>query len=454
MGEYVEVDPAAEGIRLTAGPGGRTWQLVLLCALAALFGIGLWVVIARPFLQRQPMPDGSFMVLEQVTAGKIHEFWKLNGWRAAVGAGLPPVLREKLGAGRTLHTSGSDSVVFWIQRRLKEPNRYYQILRATVVDDLGREAEGVARPVHTAVAPDETFMAWELSCFPPGAQSVRLRFYLRDMKSNLLHRVEFEGASLGRATGASWKPVSLPAVVEKGPTTVALTEFRTGVRDKYWKQPAAAAAPHFTTARLRILRDGSPAGKWEVLRARLEDRYGNVLIPERLETIPQKDGLFLAFPGALWGDPGGWKLQVELQQAAAFGSEDLWTVRDLSMPAPGELAPSTAATQRRGLLLQVLGVGAPGTLWPEGGPSSAEYPTLHARVSPSSSQLLLSLVRAWDERGRTLNRGGGASGTWSTFTDGWSTLPLAVSGEARRVNVTLALHRRETVEFIAQPAPP
>lgn len=454
MGEQVPLEEPGEGVRLTSGLSARVWFWLLGSTLAVLLGVGVWVVIARPFLQRQAMPDGSFMVLEQVSTGRNHEFWKLTGWRATVASGLPAQLRAKLGASLIPHASGTDSVVFWIQRQLKEPNRYYQILRATVVDAQGREADGVARAVHTAITSEETFMAWEVSSFPATGQTLRLRFYLRDMRSNQIQQVEFTGANLARPEGRRWQPSALPVSVASGPTTFTLTEFRTGVRDRFWKQPAGTAAPHFTTARLQISQGGRPAAKWEVIRVRLEDRYGNVLIPERLEAIPQKEGLFLAFPGGFWDQTAGWKLQVELQQAGDFAAEDLWTVRGLTVPRSGELATTTAAAQRRGLLLQVLGIGAPGTSWPDGLPSSAEYPTLHARVAPSSSRLLLSLVRAWDERGRNLDTAPGGPTVWSTFTEGWSSLPLAIPGETRHVNVTLALHRRETVEFIVQPTRP
>ena len=49
------------------------------------------------------------------------------------------------------------------------------------------------------------------------------------------------------------------------------------------------------------------------------------------------DGLFECyFEGTLWLEEPAWKLQAEVSRVANFPSQELWTIKDLTIPAEGE----------------------------------------------------------------------------------------------------------------------
>ncbi len=446
--------PTEDGVRLTA-PSGRSWVVFLSLGLATLLGAGLWVLIARPFLQRQAMPDGSLMTLESVTEGKTHTFLKVHGWGAALGAVLPSAAQQRLGGQLIRHEGEREAVVFWITRRLKEPGRYFQIRRVTLVDAAGREAEGPVRSVHNDVRPDQTSMAWEVPVFPAERDTFRLRLYLRDMRTNQPHQVEFSAAApvLSRPKPAGVAPHPLPETVSRGDVAFTLTGLRTGVQEKDWDRPAAADEPHYTVATYRITRGGRPVRGWRPISVRLEDGAGNRHTPDKVLHDPEDEVLRLAFRGHLWPESGAWRLRVELRQDPSRHPEARWALRGLPLPGSGETAPASQVTERWGLQLRALGIGAPGTMLPEGGPSFAEHPTLHVRISPPEAPLLLSLAGAVDDRGWSALPPGRQPYTDPVAAEeGFAALPLAPLPGARRVTVTLGLHRTETVEFTV-PAP-
>lgn len=453
MSEHLN-GPNEDGIRLTT-PGWHGWAVLLSLGLATLLGVGLWVLIARPFLQRQAMPDGSVMTLESLTEGREHAFFKVQGWGAVLGAVLPPAAQQRFGGQRIRHVSEREAVVFWITRRLREPGRYFQIRRVTLVDAAGREAEGPIRAVHNDVRPDHTSMAWEAPLTPVGGDVIRLRLYLRDMRTNLPHQVEFSAARPAPrlATPEPRPPRPLPTAVSRGDVTYTLTALRIGVREQDWDRPAAVDEPHYTTATFRIARGGRPVSGWKPVSVSLEDGAGNRYAPDTVLHDSRESRLRLAFRGQLWPGAGAWKLRVEFRQDPSRHPEGRWILRGLSLPKPGEIAPAAAVTQRWGLQLQALGVGAPGTIVPDAGPSFAEHPTLHVRVSPPAAPLLFSLARAVDDRGWSAMPAGRAPYADPVpVEDGAAALPLAPLDGARRVTLVLGLHRRETVEFTV-PAP-
>jgi hypothetical protein len=153
-----------------------------------------------------------------------------------------------------------------------------------------------------------------------------------------------------------------------------------------------------------------------------------------------------------------WKLRVEFARALPLSAapDFLWTVRNIVAPLPGVAGVSHAKITRQGVTLALLGTAGAGAHSHFPRPDSLQNVSF-ARVSVRcpSGGLRLTLVRATDDRGRmvlpaSLYRRGEPSQIYLPWQRDYD-FHLKVPPDARKLNLTFAVHRTRTFEFKVKP---
>jgi len=159
----------------------------------------------------------------------------------------------------------------------------------------------------------------------------------------------------------------------------------------------------------------------------------------------------------LWADEPAWKVEVRLAHTrpSVFSPRQMWDIRDLAIPpsngttftnAPAWLGPGNLSLKRSAGTPISLPPSRPSTRMttvaignPEPGP-----PRIEVRAEPGAT---ITLLKVTDDRSNSVLF---TSSPLPAYTKTFTLTNL--SPQAVRLNVSLAIHGIETIEFVARPS--
>jgi hypothetical protein len=217
----------------------------------------------------------------------------------------------------------------------------------------------------------------------------------------------------------------------------------------------------WTHVALGTMEDGKPVEHWGLWDLSVSDATGNSLncptAHDQLLRAPSRPGEVRgAFvPGGLCQEETAWKVRatfVHIGQEDPRHADLYWTVRGVAVPAPGAITRSDATTAQHGVALRLLG------LWGRGAPLSREAegsnkePQLHVQVINKLRQRLKLELWATDERGMAV-ASGDSFHLYDPDTEEECWFYPKIPPGAKAVNLTFAVWKHRTFEFLARPVP-
>ncbi|HLK58836.1 MAG TPA: hypothetical protein VKU00_19845, partial [Chthonomonadaceae bacterium] len=307
--------------------------------LALLVG-GFLLSHYKPHLNiRKTFPDGSTLVLDDITYGKKHQYEAGTGrW-----LGILP--------GSSTLVTDTDVMVAWITRQQKQSHRTMQVkqppsmlmfgsLKVSAVDEHGCCFEGAYQFTGndniTSISDGYMF-----SSFPRRSKSVTLR--INDFTGNPL--TELVVPNPAPTLYPLWTPEPLPDTKQAGDLAITLTALRCG-KNGFGSGPNNyALVPEF-----RFALHGKLTEEWEISdwnNASVEDVTGNISKTDTCELCPYEPA---------------WKFTTSFfrKNTAAFAPAETWTIKDVPMPGPGQLNTISRQTTQNGVTLEVKSIAGAG----------------------------------------------------------------------------------------------
>jgi hypothetical protein len=293
--------------------------------------------------------------------------------------------------------------------------------------------------------PEEALFAWEVLAFPRRGDPLRLRVEYREIGSPWVTAASFTLRNPARGPFPRWTATPLPATVRQGDLAFTLTDLTTDLDAS--DLPKAVREGDWTRAGFRATRGGKPAPEWQPVDVMLSDATGNAWMPPDRFLDRRAAETRLLFGGRLCPAEPAWKLRVRFARRSGFAPEELWTVRYAPVVGYDETPRTPIAAKRQGITLQ-LGPMVQYATYDTPDPVSALPYRIGAEVvvSPVPADLRLTLLWATDEDGRQLIP------RWQADDRGCYDFKLYGRAPVRSVNLTFAIQRCRTVEFVAAPA--
>jgi hypothetical protein len=403
-----------------------------LLGLAAALLAGAWALLQKPApYYTQRLPDGTMLVVEAVTYGGEHRFsWGNRLQRLLVKA--PPGPWERFAGDVISHDTSPNSLVLWLGVPLSAAR-----WRITTRDAEGRRYADVWGSSSWRSG-DNTIYPWVVEAFPRREPVVRFRVEARiadgEPDEEWRQLAEFTVANPDPGPHPVWTPEPLPQTRQAGDLAVTLAEL---VRSEEGE----------TDGTLRITAGGRPAS-WTARAIEATDATGS-----RFPLFtPGEDA-----PGILrlWGSLGSvdeaYRLRVELVRTSGYSAQELWTLRGVELPEPGLNTPSRTLMTPGGVTIEFLGIVTPEVEAPSGKSERRGKTQYAARFSipPLPEGTHFTFVGASDDQG-------GSASSWefplSPTRGAVADYHFKPRPGAKRVDLTVAVHRNRYVEFLAKPA--
>jgi len=478
--------------------------LVGIAACLTITSLAVWKFATRPRsrlggnpIGERTMPDGTVLVLEQVTVKKPHEF-AFDQQKGSMVSSFFKGLRGGSSAPQSKFGPLVDdnASVVWFTRwhpTLPDSLDFDWWLTSVLVDEHGEEIEdgneqslvfsasgslsskGSARPwPPLARAPGDVIVA--ISRFPAvrqAAGSRKVKVYNRDGAQV----AEFDVLLPDTSQTPRWSPDPLPTTKTADDVRVTFTQVSFKERPTDAKSPVKLAhrrprwsvVPTFT-----VERDGRPAPEWKAEAIRLTDALGNASLDWncRLSTY----------------EPA-WKLELTLARDApqAFTLEEQWESPLVSLPAVDSSQPAEHHAKVQGVDVSLVSVGHGATQYVDlctsasgashrimgtGRIGKRTYGVSHSTswrnkgpardsvsISGSCAHLLVKLehlppnhrelFRVYDDLGRELPHQVDTLTTGDTL---YAFVFVDPATDAQDVRVTVFVHTARTVELLLAPA--
>ena len=418
----------------------KTWLWIVVAVLAAA-GAAWW--LWRP--QTVTLNDGTKLKLVAVTYGKHHKF--------------PGERYES-----SVSDSTNDTLYVWIEQRHKGNN--YPNYSLWAYDQSATACVGVfARvfPRHSRKnRRGDEMVGFQLDAFPrrQGKFYLRIQEWSRQNgRQNMQPTIKngFVISNPARGRFPAWFPDPLPNTQEDGDLSVTLDRLEFGAKTRYTRNPKAPNDPmnKAVLAAFQIQQNGKNATNWQPAQVETSDATGNH-ITGWCDSHWTNDEEVTLYQFGLWPDEPAWKLRFEFSRTSGFHNDELWTVQNVPVE-PGrqqdlwnfgnrdQTNSAFAETTLNGIHLKLFPAKQftdqpkrRGSI--EGG--------LVVQTDLPLDGMRLTLIKAADEQGheiKPMTMGWGGNDFW---------FGLQELGNARSLNLTLALHRSRFVEFTTKPAKP
>jgi hypothetical protein len=409
----------------------KTLLWIVVSALAAAGAVWwLW----RP--QTITLNDGTKLKLVVVTYGKHHSF---------PGAQYEPSVSD----------STNDTLYVWIEQKHKDNNwPNYQLM---VYDKAATACAGNSMMTSRQIRPGDEIVGIRLDAFPRRQG----KFYLRIQEWNQQTGRQtvkngFVISNPARGHFPAWLPEPLPNTQEDGDLSVTLNRLEFGAKTPYTRNPKAQNDPmnKGVLAAFQIQQNGKTATNWQPAQVETSDVTGNH-IQGWCNSHWTNDEEVTLYQFGLWPDEPAWKLRFEFSRTSGFHADELWTVQNVPLE-PGRMQDlwsygrdrtnsAFAETTLNGIHLKLFPAkqltdqrNMRGSI--EGG--------LAVQTDLPLDGMRMTLVEVTDEQGhKIMPMNWGRGGNDYLFG-------LQKLGNAKSLNLTLALHRSRFVEFTAKPSKP
>jgi hypothetical protein len=294
-----------------------------------------------------------------------------------------------------------------------------------------------------------------LGWFPRRGRTLYLRVYEKTDVDNVPRpwRLlgEFTIANPDTGPHPTWTPPALPVSALDGPLHVELLELTAGVPPPDG-EPAPEPGITGWRARFRIRDDRGAGASWYPQSLKATDATGNEWQSGSARGS-LRNGIYEQwFEGPRMLHERALKLRIRFTRTAdaPFRPEELWTVRDLPIPAARQSAPVDQESPFTYVTLGVERVNGPGAaVVPDLQPVVKPYPvpTVVFRYDSLPAGMSSLILRAVDDRGRPVKLQQRAATSNNTRT--LEIYEVQAAPGARRFSVTLALHQSRVLEFLA-----
>lgn len=213
--------------------------------------------------------------------------------------------------------------------------------------------------------------------------------------------------------------------------------------------PARPGEEVRATAVVRFRAHETNTTLWTIGSLRTSDGAGNVAKAGSYSSGTVADALAFTFAPVPWpAEPWRLDLWAKRTAAAAFAADELVSLRNIELPPPGRTNQLDHAASPDGIALIVKGFVRRLPV-ERSGYSSQDISRLLVEVADLPEGAFVDLVRVEDDQGRVLTSDMTSTthGTPLKIEFGFREVPE----DARRVNVTLTVHRGRAFSFVVQP---
>jgi len=413
----------------------------------ALLLIVVAVVVFGPFLggkHRIVLPDGTEVVLREVTYGTTHRYLVGNIFQRTAWAVLPDKFKGRLritqlGIPQDADIRGMQTLAAWVEH----PGQ----ISLRVCDDAGHE-----QLPHRANASSQTFPSSRqrisghvFSSFPRRSRFLTLRVYSYEGMTPRL-RGEFRVRNPAYGKYPVWTAEELPIKRETNDLSFTVTRFETGVSGT---NEFGSIAPLWTEIEYEYGPEDFVSGPWTPVVVTMSDATGNrirryrptqqyvvgVRGPSKNRTIDLRRRGVVSVPAMLWLDEAAWQIHIELERTmrSGFRSNEIWEVNDVSVPRIGETNFVRQSIQRHGTNIVFEWLASY-----DAGNRPYVNPILKVQLnSPTRSSLRVFLQQVTNQLGQPVP------------SSDFYLHPL--SPESQRLNFRFAVHAAVTLDFMAKP---
>jgi hypothetical protein len=412
-------------------------------------------------LSREPAPlasyrlaDGTVLRLEAVTRGPVHRVVVGPNWQRLL-AWLPfPALR-KLSSDAVHEVRGTapNSLIFWTSQAAG-PHEIN--LGAEVINERGDFYS--TNPQDAALVGNRLLLGFEAPVVSRRGKRLGLRLAV-DWGPNVAGELLTDNRWPGPFP--SWRPERLPITKQNGQLRVTLTSLTTHFEVLHSTTTTFPDIPAFSEAYLQCTWHGRPSSDWLPVGVTLRDPTGNLLTLSGSTQGWRGDKLDYSFSPTFWADEPIWKLRLELVPCtpASINPADLWSIPSLPIPPRNVYSRTAARFSRHGVTVRIRDIAGLG-VWERLGHGHVSSPgtTVHLKSNLPVRGLHLLLIRAVDDRGRSVSRVDDwgfttqPPGTDSTdASDGEHSFELRPAPGAKSVKLLFALVKSRFVEFVVRP---
>lgn len=452
----------------------RAFRVSLLVLLIVLVAGGIAGLIwLQPPTQSVTLPDGSPFMLLKVTHGTNHVLRFGSRWQDFLYPVLPQKLRMKYPPRVMQFTgNGPDSVMVWFQREgVPSSDGNWPRVCLAIVDDHGLESPFLLSPhvTRTLGAPSSTtgssagspgaastqLSGWEVLDYPKRSGGFQLKIYGVGTDSQLADAGEVRIPKYSRREFPAWTAEPLPATRRSNGLDVTLTRLETGVAGAVLgAAPLGMVARVFSRATFQLRENGSVTEDWSVRSIRLLSATGITRYGDNKTAQWRNGKLTTDLWGGLWLEEPAWRVQAGFARTANFPAGDLWGIRGVPVPQPGETVEHRVVTNLHGEELEFLGIS--GLKSAAGTPAGKTYASIQVRTPYPLDDLSVVLVEVRDEQGRKAEARGftietGTGGRGITLKESRIGFRIEIPQGAEWLNITLAATQMRRVEFLAKP---
>jgi hypothetical protein len=428
-------------------------RLAMLGLMILLAAGGLWWGLSTRGARRVLTAEGYAVTLKSVTFGQTHRHVYGQWWSKPLALLFPTNPPAWCKTTTFQITNDMATLVCWVEGSgaagTMQGLARFGPLSACVTDASGLESAPVS-PVRSLAVSNRWFAAYEFTSFPRRAEHCGLRLY-RSTPSNRVERAEFRISNPARRSYPEWAPEALPATKKAGHEPISLATLHTGLY-----HGLAFMSNHVGTWTEVEL--DYPNGPWTILAVELSDATGNrvrkqtptMRMLERDTRVSSeavaawsRRHAAISLEGALWLEEAAWRIHLECRQGwqAVFPADQLWTVQGLAVPGASGVTAVNARTNVGGVALAFTALSASNEV------RQGQCRRIQAlvRVDSPPPGAFVDIVKLTDDRGTNLFKAP------ARFETRQHVLDLRVPPESKTVDITFAVHRKQTVEFTVAP---
>jgi hypothetical protein len=215
-------------------------------------------------------------------------------------------------------------------------------------------------------------------------------------------------------------------------------------------KPADTNTESWSQAFFAFAKNGAPCADWMVDNIEFSDATGNRSQPSGWSYDDTTSGGAFNFRTALWPAESAWKLNVTLKRRplAKFSDGELWSITNL--PLPGINASNTflSTTNLGGITLQLLRAVNESAMLPPG----SDFQRIRLDFAPPNLPpgMRFDIVSVTGHDAETNSNPAVHPAQWGGTSD--SSYNYFMPSSVRTLDVTVAVYRQLTAEFVAKPS--
>lgn len=431
-------------------------SVALILVIAAVAGAMFW--LRRP--QVVILKDGTKLTLVGVSYGKHHVF---KGAKTT-GSHLH---------GRTTFDTTNDTLMVWIES--EKPHEHndnpyqwpnYQLM---TYDSADTACVGSWQTTGQQIKNGVYVQGFIINAFPRRERKIILRVGAWGNYGGLrLAKGQFVISNPGPRSFPQWQPEPMPDTQSDGDLDVTLTRCVAGVpSNMYGPADAGSKDPmqKGVSVSFHTEQYGKVVTNWQPVAIETSDATGNQVDQRNWSSSRDDNGdPTMTYQWGLWPDESAWKLRVEMSRTSGFTNSEIWTVTNVPVgkgswnelwnfqmrrhfmngfQQNNQSSPPFAETTLNGVHLKLYpAIQITGQNFGMGQKQGGFHITTDPDI-PDGYRL--SLVEATDERGRKLQSWG------PNGQNGNSVFQIPDIGNAKFLNLTIALHKSRFVEFTVKP---